>query len=394
VTARAPAWVKLRGDRKEFDLVPKKAEVVRRIFRMADDGYGIKAIARKLNEERVACIGRGATWHASYVRMLLTSRSAIGEYQSYTGKGKHAKPFGKPIPGYFPALVPEALFYRVQQAMQKRKRKVGPRGACVTNLFSGLLRDARDGGPLVICPKTNGTRVLASSNAMRGVGTAVYVSFPYEQFEAAILQHLSEVRPEDVAPKTRNDDSHNRIEHWSGKVSELDLKIEKTRERIDREPDIEVYLDLLANLERQRREAATELDRAKQDGAAPNTKSLGDVRTLAKLLKEAEPEDREGLRSRLRAKVADVVEEMVCLLTTARVSGSRGRAYQARAAVVQIQFRGEPRRVRHYLIVTNPRTGWCESRSFTAAKEPATIDISKRTDAAKVQKMLSELDRD
>ena len=56
VTARAPAWPRLRPDRKKFDLVPEAAADVRRIFRMAEDSYGNKSITCTLSAERVKSI--------------------------------------------------------------------------------------------------------------------------------------------------------------------------------------------------------------------------------------------------------------------------------------------------------------------------------------------------
>ena len=83
-TARVPAWLRLRPNRTAFELIPGAADAVRRIFRMAVDGYGIRAIVRVLNAEGVPAIGRAQVWYVSYVRKVLTSRAAIGEYQSYT----------------------------------------------------------------------------------------------------------------------------------------------------------------------------------------------------------------------------------------------------------------------------------------------------------------------
>src|SRR5262249_42348075 len=157
---------------------------------MAADGYGIKVIVRTLNAEGVPTIGRGGAWHISYVRRILTTRAAIGEYQSYTGKGGDKKEFGGVVENYFPAVVSEELFYRAQKAMRDRKYRGGPRGKAVTNLFTGLLHDARDHGPLIFAKRVNGARLLVSAKASRGERGSQYVSFPYPAFEEAVLSLL------------------------------------------------------------------------------------------------------------------------------------------------------------------------------------------------------------
>jgi len=390
ITARVPAWLRLSDDRKTFALVPRAAATVRRIYQMAEDGYGSKAITRKLNAEKVPAIGRGGDWQESYVQKILTTRSILGEFQSFTGKGREKKPFGQPIPNYFPPVVSEAQFHRVQAAIKNRKRKAGPRGEFVTNLFTGLLRDAKDGGPVVVATRTNGKRALVSAKARRGVRGSAYLAFPMAAFEAAILDQLAEVKAQDILPETRAGDAEARVDSWSGRVHELDHKITKTRERIDRDPDIDVYLDLLADLERQRREAMAELDKAKQEAAGGTAEALGEMKSLAKLVADAGPDEREPLRSRLRAKLADVIEEGVVLFGRISLSGSRGRTYRARAACVQLHFRGDPRRYRSYLIAANARTGYWLVKSFAAAGLPP-LDLREPADVTRMERLLARL---
>jgi DNA invertase Pin-like site-specific DNA recombinase len=51
--AAVPAWLRLNADRTGFDAIEERAELIRRIFQMAIDGYGIKSTAVCLNKERV-----------------------------------------------------------------------------------------------------------------------------------------------------------------------------------------------------------------------------------------------------------------------------------------------------------------------------------------------------
>jgi DNA invertase Pin-like site-specific DNA recombinase len=53
LTRTVPAWLRLNADRTGFDVIEERAELIRRIFQMAIDGYGIESIAVCLNKERV-----------------------------------------------------------------------------------------------------------------------------------------------------------------------------------------------------------------------------------------------------------------------------------------------------------------------------------------------------
>ena len=343
-TARVPAWLRLRPDRTAFELIPDAAAAVRRIFRMAADGDGIWVIVRTLNAEGVPAIGRGKEWHRSYVRKVLTGRAAIGEYQSYTGRGAGKVPFGPPRPGYFPAVVTEAEFYAAQKAMRARRRTAGPRGERVTNLFTGLLKDARDKAPLNLTAKASGNRSLVSAAAARGRPGSVYLSFPYQFVEDAILTFLSEVRPADVLPPSGPDDTRERLSQLTARLAALEHKIAATQERIDRDPDIGTYLDLLARLERQKRDAAAEIDRVKQEATGGVAEAAGEVQSLVQTLRTVEPADLNRVRSRLRAKIAEVVDEVWCYFTSAPLVGSRGRICTGRVACLQVHFTGGARR--------------------------------------------------
>src|SRR5205823_5021865 len=144
--------------------------------------------------------GRG--WQPGFIRDILRSRSVLGEYQPHVGtcakKGRKAtrKPAGEPIKDYFPSIVDEATFYRVQQALDER-RAGGGRITGVPNLFNGLLHDARDGRRMTV-NTTNGIKVLVSSGAVRKVPGSSFVSVRYDTFEDAVLSLLAELKPSDV----------------------------------------------------------------------------------------------------------------------------------------------------------------------------------------------------
>jgi DNA invertase Pin-like site-specific DNA recombinase len=203
VTARVPAWIKHQEGK--LILHPVKAETVRRVFRMAIDGQSLSVIARTLNFEKVALLGRtsikGETvvWSASNVHRLLTSRATIGEYQPHRGRPGNRKPSGPPILDYYPAVVSPEEFHAAVSTVKTRKAiGRGQRGRLV-NLFAGLLRDARTGGSLMVRHHVSRGSIILPSLATQGRGQK-FITYPFQVFESAILSQLAEVKVEDVRP--------------------------------------------------------------------------------------------------------------------------------------------------------------------------------------------------
>src|SRR5262245_47051648 len=194
LTGKAPFWLRASEDRAAFVVEQGRAEVVRRMFRMAREGHGSASVARRLNEDGVpAPYGKG--WNNVSVLSVLRNRAVLGEFTPHRGRPGSREPAGPPVPDYYPAVVGEAEFLAVQGAIAARKNQRGPRGRGVRNLFTGLVRDARDGTPMHVTEKRKGDVRMVSSGAMRAKEGSLYVSFPFLVFERAVLSELAEVDP-------------------------------------------------------------------------------------------------------------------------------------------------------------------------------------------------------
>src|SRR5262249_5317919 len=104
---------------------------------------------------------------------------------------------GEPIKGYYPPVVTEAEFYKAGAGTTHQKR--GRIGETVSNLFGGLLYNARGGTyragvgmPATARQGGPPTRLLMASEGVDGRGGSRH-SFPLETFERAILYRLSEI---------------------------------------------------------------------------------------------------------------------------------------------------------------------------------------------------------
>src|SRR5262249_45414829 len=128
-------------------LIPERARVVRRIFALAVEGYGLSLIVGELTRARVETWGEGGKgWTKNYVHKILTRRVAVGEYQPTAG----GEPEGDPVADYCPAAVDESTFLQAQAALSRRKHRPGPVGKRVATLFGGLVAEAGTGDRLQV----------------------------------------------------------------------------------------------------------------------------------------------------------------------------------------------------------------------------------------------------
>jgi DNA invertase Pin-like site-specific DNA recombinase len=118
---QCPAWLELVGverlaggrqdfSKAEYRVKEDAAAAVRKVFHLCVSGLGLTAIVRRLNEEGVPSIGKKRHWCRYYIHKLFTNPAVTGVYQPMTGSDKRV-PDGEPVPGYYPAIVDEGLYY-------------------------------------------------------------------------------------------------------------------------------------------------------------------------------------------------------------------------------------------------------------------------------------------
>lgn len=318
LTARCPQWLRLADNRGTFELIPDRVEVVRRIFRMAADGAGYVAITKRLNADGVPTFGNGKRvgqhWRPSSVKKVLASRAVLGEYQPHRMRDGKRVPTGDPLPEYFPPVVPEADFYAARAGKGLRAGRGGRNGAKVTNLFTGLLKDARDGSSLVLVEKGNGP-CLVSSAARDGdtAGGAVYMSFPYPPLEQALLVWGYDLSLDAVVPRKATD-VEDRLHKAEGRVADLEARLAKVKAKLKTAGDLDALLDAAVELEAERAAAKAEVERLRAEQAAPEADAVGGLKRLIGEVKRAKGGALYSLRLRLRQLLARVVQDIVVLV--------------------------------------------------------------------------------
>ncbi|MEB3043107.1 recombinase family protein [Rhizobium mulingense] len=194
LTKLCPGWLSLKPDRSGFDVIPERAEVVRRVFNLTLDGVGQHSIAERLNRENVPVFGRGKMWQRSYINKMLADPAVIGRFTPHTTERRDGKKVRTPtetVEGYFPVIIEREVFDKV--AAMGSARPTSTR-TTIVNSLAGLAR-------CPICDSTmtriskgskGGKPYLACTRAKVGAGCD-YKQVRLEDVELAISRHVEEL---------------------------------------------------------------------------------------------------------------------------------------------------------------------------------------------------------
>src|SRR5262245_23631964 len=400
-TGMLPAWIEERDGK--LQLIRERAAVVKKIFRLTIDGYGLTSIVRKLSEEKVPAFGEvvvregrkrsqfSGKWSRAYLSRILRDRRAVGEFQPCRREGHKKIPDGDPVPGYFPAVVTESDWLAARAAAQQRRDKPGRLGKNL-NVFSGLVKHARDGDTYFMVTKVDGHRGRARRSPPRQIlvnmrsteGDAPGYSFPFPVFEQAVLSMLAEVNPHDILNGDQGTDETlplaRELAGVEARIGDLEVELLSG--------DVAALARVLRKLEARKNGLAAALAEARQRAANPLSESWGEAKTLLGVLeKSPDPAD---VRLRLRSALRRIVESIWLLVVP------RGRD---RLAAIQVWFAHPGGRATHrsYLILHQPplknaqggRPGKWWARSFAGGDG---LDLRKRADAKKLEAVLAEVD--
>jgi DNA invertase Pin-like site-specific DNA recombinase len=411
---KCPAWLELADGK--FRVLPGRAEVVRRIYSLATDGYGLHRIAQRLTKDGVPAFGKGGKWIRAYIAKILKSQAAIGVYQPCRMDGRKAVPDGPAIPGYYPAVITEQEWSDAQAAIRGRAadyddagkfakgRRGSPsagrrgRGDEETCLFTGLLHNARNGERLHVSPCVGKRRQDGSRKLYHYLASTRDTGLPeggprieYSVFEAAVLSRLQELKPADIMA----DDGHingreAEIARLSGRLLDIDNRLERAQARARTAEDFDAFLGLIESLHSERKTVGGKLAKLRERKASKPATDLGEVQGLLGMLANAPAEQQAELRGKLKRRVRQIVSGIWVLVL---------RCGSDRLCAVQLWFASEERH-RDYLILHRPgcrygksrREGQWFVRSFVSADTRGELDLRKPDHARRLEKALAKFD--
>lgn len=318
--ATVPAWIRVvrsNGNIERFEVVKDRASVVQKIFKLCIDGHGLISICKRLNSDNVPTFGKADFWQRSTVAKILHNRAVIGEYQPYSTvridgqKIESVKRVasGDPIQGYFPAIIDKQTFEQAEEALNARAdKRPGAGGLRVTNLFPGMLVDARDGSKVEVQDKGYGPR-LVSSKERHAATTASYT--PYSLLENAFAVYVDEMPLALVAPKnTKGLDRE--LSLLRKEVASLELQVAKIKDKT-RTSTSNVLLDLLIERDTELKQKRLDLESLERQRGSSATVAAKSSKELLQAIRTATDEQLVTIRTKLRHELRYWIKRIVVL---------------------------------------------------------------------------------
>lgn len=348
-TANCPSWLQITPNRKDFEILPERAEIVKHIFAMSYSGSGIKTITRILNEEKIPTATRlralkkleedgvppakeDRGWCQSTVRKILSSRAVIGEFQPhvYDPTSRTFKPEGKPVKGYYPRIIDDEMFNAVQSRLSNGTHRAG-RPAKIENLFGGISRCGYCGARMDIVTKKNVkevARYLVCDQVRRGVKghQCSHLSLKCNEVEAAFFSYCREIDILDVLNLEGKEEQskltklQKQLAAKNGELQAIENQIRLLDQDLQDITDPKERQYFRARLTEQlyiRDEAVNELNQINKEiaevtaSANDPKKRIGNILEVVNALNETAAEDRRiEFRARLRNELRQIIKEV------------------------------------------------------------------------------------
>jgi DNA invertase Pin-like site-specific DNA recombinase len=337
MTAKVPSWLRVIGDDpkkpRTIETIKDRVDIVRRMFRLADEGMGAPSIARLFNAEKVPYWKPGKPWIVSQITTTLKDRKVLGIFQPRSDR----KPVGEPLVGYYPPIINQTLFDRVQVARVGRaKHHQGRQSHETINLFREIMFDAATGDSIGMFsfivkrgPKKGTKRVCLVSRGKLATSGIYEVSFRYDLIEEVFINLFEELNPADFSDAPRKDAAA--LADISASLTLAGEKIEITKTKMKTAKDAVTYSsyqDQLVELQAERNSIREEYDRVRIRLASPVVQLISDAATLFTLLKSsAEPD---ALRVKIRSRLRQLVDRIHVLFW------NEGKSF--RLALVEVVF--------------------------------------------------------
>lgn len=256
LTSRSHKWLKPSKDGKRFEALPDAAYAIGQIFEMKLEGIGAERMEGLLNEDpdfwkppqaTKKNPNRKPAWRKSYIIKILRDPATIGHYQPHRlsdKEGQYREPVGDVIKDYYPPIISEDLFHRVQRMIQENRELNGFHGGKTgkaSNLFIHLTECMICGSKMHFINKGKGSKgrtYLLCDHSRRKLGCKAK-AIRYDEFENIILDNLEELDLSALMPEQSEIDQE---------LTKLRTRIEADQQRLtDAEKKINNLIDAIAS---------------------------------------------------------------------------------------------------------------------------------------------------
>lgn len=312
-----PYWLDYDKETKTYVPIPERVKLIKEIFRLRSEGFGIPTICKVLNQGETKPL-RAQKWNRSTVAQFIENRGLLGEFTPCKMVDGKQVQEGDTVKNYYPVILTEDVFYK-GQCKEPQKGRHQSDGA--TNLFKGIVVNGLDGSPVHaqsaqrwVTQKKDGKDVevvykytcLVSSGYTGGFKGASDAKVPYPKFEAAFLRFVKELDPKDFI-KGGNDVAVE-IAELSGALAAIEQKIVTVNKQATSSKSIEVLMGLLGELHNKKVEYQEKIETLKATESHQGADTVGEIQTLGDMLDSVSPEDELELRIRIRGRIRRLVE--------------------------------------------------------------------------------------
>jgi len=304
-----------------------KANAIRRIFELADNGVGAWSIARMLNTEGFPVL-RSRTnvdqrWKEAQVQLLLKNEIVIGTYQPMETVDGKRLPMGEPVKNYYPAAIDEELFWRVQRNRHTPK-PVGRQGRQFSNLFAritschgcGRIMRLSQGGT-----KRNRKHYLSCmQRALIDGHNCSGKFFPYQPLEDAVLTFATDFYEAAAAEMQVPERNKAKLEKQLDDANERLSALEKRRENLVSLLEEDVSAEDKADFLRRIRELREKIEQQKAYAAEITSELVAtrdkrdDLKSVMDQIMEERAKWKTGADDEIkesRAKVSQMLREFI-----------------------------------------------------------------------------------
>jgi DNA invertase Pin-like site-specific DNA recombinase len=217
LTNKAPKWI----DDKTWKIIPKYADIIRRIYSLYLAGNGSSSIVQILNAENVPTFNGGELWNTPYVGQVLKSKNVIGEFQPKRMEGYKRIPVGESIKGYYPPIIKEEIFYQVQAKYTKAFKGRIRKAHNTPNIFAGIARCTCGARMNKVTGRKTCSYLMCA--AVQAGGKCNQPSIKYPPMEKSFLE-VVRTNPEMFVPKKH--EMVNESETIRGKILDIQKQID------------------------------------------------------------------------------------------------------------------------------------------------------------------------
>jgi DNA invertase Pin-like site-specific DNA recombinase len=241
LTKTCPCWLELKGD--EFQLIPDRVELVKRIYTMAQNGSGYEAITKTLNlENQPTFDSRGKTskgWYSGYIVRILKNPSVYGQFTPHIRVEGKSIP-QEPIEDYYPGIITQDDFFGVQAAIASRRGKGGQIGRQI-NILANIVKCGKCGGSAIRINKSGKQAsvdkhykwvAVVCDAGRRGINDCGWVPWKLDELEKAVLEEITELDLDLVLNNEASDKSLAILKRSIQSLAEQIVTIQKQKERL------------------------------------------------------------------------------------------------------------------------------------------------------------------